>query len=508
MPNHARASQAEPARELAAESGVAPLPVESNLQRVIESTETVLTALLLALVFRAFFVEAFIIPTGSMAETLLGAHATRVCPTCGWQYDFGPVSPAESGDAPFLVPSEILCPNCHARVEPQVNSVIPRSGDRILVHKWPIGLDFLFPPRRWDVIVFRDPKDPAMNYIKRLVGLPGESVEIIDGDVYVDGLIARKTAAAQHALWALVYDQDHAPRDTPELPQRPRWSVEAGTESQAAWSGLDGRVFRFDAPAGATSTIVFNRPRAALYIQDVTGYNHGSSQAYAGDVRLRVEYTRIAGADPLRLELKRGGFRFTLALHPERCALMMAGPGDAEPRCVAERQVQLSNDTPYGVEFAHVDYRVHALIDGREVLTTTDADYRPDVAGLRVRPVPHTAELRIGGAGGAFELRRLRIDRDVYYTYRPGLTRRATPGQPFKLFDQEYFVLGDNSAHSHDGREWNERGPHLPDDYRTGTVRADQIVGRAAFVYFPGLLPFDGSGKWRVPDVGSMRFVR
>jgi hypothetical protein len=78
----------------------------------------------------------------------------------------------------------------------------------------------------------------------------------------------------------------------------------------------------------------------------------------------------------------------------------------------------------------------------------------------------------------------------------------------FVLNADEYFVLGDNSPDSHDSREWVERGVHLPDDYRPGTVRADQIVGEAAFVYLPGLLPEGRSGRWRLPDLGRVRFVR
>jgi signal peptidase I len=54
------------------------------------------------------------------------------------------------------------------------------TGDRILVAK------FLH-PQRWDVVAFRGPEDPKINYCKRLVGLPGETVTIHDGAVWIDG---------------------------------------------------------------------------------------------------------------------------------------------------------------------------------------------------------------------------------------------------------------------------------------------------------------------------------
>src|SRR5690606_7866469 len=55
------------------------------------------------------------------------------------------------------------------------------SGDRILVGKF--VYDFTS-PKRWDVIVFKYPGDTKMNYIKRLIGLPGEEVNIRYGDIY------------------------------------------------------------------------------------------------------------------------------------------------------------------------------------------------------------------------------------------------------------------------------------------------------------------------------------
>ncbi len=53
---------------------------------------------------------------------------------------------------------------------------------------FPYDLPFLpgsGPPERWDVVVFRYPEEPEVSYIKRLVGLPGETIRIFHGDVYV-----------------------------------------------------------------------------------------------------------------------------------------------------------------------------------------------------------------------------------------------------------------------------------------------------------------------------------
>ncbi len=61
---------------------------------------------------------------------------------------------------------------------------------------FPYDLPFLpgsGPPERWDVVVFRYPEEPEVSYIKRLVGLPGETIRISHGDVFVKPPAATRT---------------------------------------------------------------------------------------------------------------------------------------------------------------------------------------------------------------------------------------------------------------------------------------------------------------------------
>src|SRR5215475_8958201 len=63
------------------------LPAQSTASSIKDTIESILVAFILAFVFRAFVVEAFVIPTGSMAPTLLGAHMRFRCDDCGYQFD-------------------------------------------------------------------------------------------------------------------------------------------------------------------------------------------------------------------------------------------------------------------------------------------------------------------------------------------------------------------------------------------------------------------------------------
>ncbi len=127
-------------------------------------------------VLRPYFVEAFKISANSMAPTLLGKHWRGTCPVCGNPAYCSPV-PVEYA---VRKPPLMICQgNFH------VNSVVANdvevfAGDRILAAK------FLH-PRRWDLVVFRYPEEPSVNYVLRLVGLPGETITIREGCVWANG---------------------------------------------------------------------------------------------------------------------------------------------------------------------------------------------------------------------------------------------------------------------------------------------------------------------------------
>lgn len=118
-----------------------------------EWIETIIWAVLLALVIRAVLIQAYKIPTGSMQPTLRGAED-------------------------FKIGDHLL-----------VNKFV--FGSRIDIPFTGISLPFRFPkirtPMRGDVVVFKFPDDPKKDYVKRCIGLPGETFEIRNKVVYING---------------------------------------------------------------------------------------------------------------------------------------------------------------------------------------------------------------------------------------------------------------------------------------------------------------------------------
>lgn len=189
-------------------SGAALRSQEIRTSGYRETIESIAVAIILALLFRGFVAEAFVIPTGSMAPALMGEHKDLFCPQCSHQYQVGASVEPRSGATVVAG----ICGNCgYVNELDLANAASDQnfSGDRILVSKFAYALGN---PKRWDVAVFKYPGNPKQNYIKRIVGLPGETLMIHHGDVYARPLSpedARQRQADKNTPASLVTDTDY-----------------------------------------------------------------------------------------------------------------------------------------------------------------------------------------------------------------------------------------------------------------------------------------------------------
>ncbi len=218
---------------------------------VRETIESILVAIMLALMFKAFEAEAYIIPTGSMATTLRGEHFDLACDQCGFRYQTNCSSRRSDVRTAF-------CPICRYRTVLSPERLSDHSsfdGDRILVNKF--IYDFA-EPHRWDVIVFKNPKNAKQNYIKRLVGLPNESLLIEQGDIFTfdsrsesfdHRRIARKSPSKMRSMMQLVDDTSHVGKKLTAAKWPLRWTTAEPQSAAPTWSGQvePSLVFEIDA---------------------------------------------------------------------------------------------------------------------------------------------------------------------------------------------------------------------------------------------------------------------
>ncbi len=504
-----------------------------------ELVETVVFVTVLVLLLKSFVAEAFVIPTGSMAETLHGWRAYVTCPSCLHEF---PVNASEEIDPHHGQPTPITgctCPNCelHIRKQPGDNWIrkpdwLYNSGDRVLVAKWPLQQY-----QRWDVVVFKYPKDPQqnwvpMNYIKRLIGLPGDTIAINNGDLFVGNdikyegkdqppreldrwkqeyryvnaqegdeafragkfRILRKPPDQILTMRRLVYNNDHQPKDLVGKVE-PRWQARSGwtpnnseiptaftrNEDAAAdsWITYQHRIVQRDSTEGNVSS-----PGTVELIKNAMGYNDGepgppSGKTYenyfwVGDLMIECEVDVTTAAGEFTLELSKGADRFQARfdLTNGDCRLVRVGKVSIE--ALGQASTTLRGVGKHFVRFANFDERLTVWVDS--TLPFGDGKEYAGDHFARADDANNMQPASFGTFGAArVQVSHLQLHRDTYYTSVGKHDRSRAPGEPeMTMFVQpgHYLCMGDNSTQSSDGRDW-------------GTVPERLMQGKAQMVYFP-----------------------
>ena len=360
--------------------------------KIAEQIEAIAIAIAMALVLKFFVIEAYQIPTGSMQPTILGDATSGI-------------------------------------------------KDRVLADKL---CTMLRDPRRWEVMIFRFPLDERRLYVKRIVGLPGETLEIRGGDVWIDGHIARKPDAVNDSVLKTVFPVTDGGIDLPR--------AFAATGPGITVAGPSARF--------APETEAELRLRGTVQADYLHGYDpawkipRGQSGAEAvGDLELACDATLDPGARQLEITLTgdEGSTVFTLprtgdgrsagithqpAKGGEPATLWppaRGGPPALAGTLEAGRAVR--------VVARNVDRQIALWVDGELIARLDD-----DASGFRAeRPQKATAALAVRGGGS---VDRVVLRRDIYYT------QRGPPNPLWKIPGDSYFALGDNTQGSLDGRSW------------------------------------------------------
>ncbi|MDP6555143.1 MAG: S26 family signal peptidase [Pirellulaceae bacterium] len=375
--------------------------------------------------------------SGSMVPTLRGPHFAVVCEDCEFSFQCDATSAPETGDA--------VCPNCGFSGNPLTQRQL-RLGQRVVIDRFPYLLRM---PRRWDLVAFQDPLVPAAKAVKRVVGLPGETVAIRQGDLFVDGQIVRKPIDVQRSMAVLVHDDLFRPARTRDLPLR--WDA---AQEQSGWeSSATGYQFLPRANAGQVDWLKYRSWRCFASplerseetpVLDHYGYNQNTSRELhaVGDLTLscRVRWSSPSrlwlsvrdGRDSFEVELDRG--RHTATLRREDVV-------------IGNRFCSLTDAC--NLEFGICDRQVFLTVNRRVAFRES---FEPSE---RLRQ-PTASPLALGGDRGELMIGDLKVYRDVYYLEPHGRSQDWTMRtQPE---GREILVLGDNVPISRDSRRWSSTG--------------------------------------------------
>ena len=380
-----------------------------------DNIEAMTVAIVMAVVLKYFVVEAYKIPTGSMQPTLMGNTETGLF-------------------------------------------------DRILVDK----LSFEFrDPRRWEVVIFKYPLDRSKNFVKRLVGMPGEWFRILHGDLW--------TRPDESSDWTVLRRPQRVLREVLKQLDPGRealWRVEQSATGE--WTS-DVRTVR----ARGEGRARFDPERGAILDRYQDGYapriaeqldlrRKPTSNHTVGDLRVDGEVRAFSGCESVAVELDEGTRRYRFEIPGP------AAPADAVPVIAVVEFDTNGGETPIAEQRAERPYRL-AAASGIEF----GAQNIDDLLRLEIEDeivceleVPSSSDQRSGawisarGEGADFE--ELQVYRDIYYLDQ-GVANLHIPAD-------QYFMLGDNTQDSSDSRAWKWwKARVTAEDGQTTVVRGNNM---------------------------------
>ncbi len=337
--------------------------------------------------------------------------------------------------------------------------------DYILVNK----TAFLWrEPRRFEVVVFYPPEtahqEERTAFVKRCTGLPGETLDIRGGDLYADGVLARRPPEVEDAMLVPAYDlgEDLGSRveegdSREDLVRRffeRTWEEVAGGwrlegSALAATAGPEGQARLRYRPEITNSYFDATETRARFKVHEFFDA--------VGDLEVRFVVVPGAGTTAVGADLVEGSDRHALRIRPG--GLVLTSGGRSWPR----PGVRALPGHPLEVRFRNVDARLTVFVDGERVLSEA-LDAGPVVPSGGERG---GVELVVEGGPARFE--GVRIRRDILYLRE---SRNDARPWPRKVPEDCYFMMGDNTGSSNDSRMW-------------GPVRREDLIGSPFVVMYP-----------------------
>jgi len=296
-------------------------------------------------------------------------------------------------------------------------------------------------PTRGEVVVARNPHDGTQLCVKRIAGMPGEVIEIRQGDVWINRHPCAKTLEQQRAVRQLVHS-------------------ERGRTLR--WHAMDSNLWRWREDAWRVNSDQMDQMHWLNYVhpgdQPVTDdveSNLGLSRQLnlVCDFALSVKLsTRGSGQLALKLNDGRQTIRVGLILPTGELSLSSDGQLLHKSAISKESLRKLSRGS-VRLELSNFDRRLQLAIGSRVELSHPLTSTSP--------PRGTSRPISIGVAGLQVALGDLNVYRDIYYLQQTMGEAHAAKTAILRLGHDEYYLLGDNSPISIDSRIWGGVGNRM-----------------------------------------------
>jgi hypothetical protein len=288
-----------------------------------------------------------------------------------------------------------------------------------------------------------------------------------------------------------VYNNDYQPvRPNQGVFNRHLWQQPFNTDG-SVWRIDDNNptMFVLDSQGGQINTMSYdtsrgNDFRATYAYNDIRNYR---SRPFCSDLMVHFYAQSFDKEAIIGVELSKYRINYRASVHPDGNVVIEKLIDGKSTEELARSQMNFSFEKkPILIEFSNLDHLLIFQV-GQDKLIY-DLGLSADDAGLRDTRIEPS--LKIFGSG-KLALSHVAIFRDIHYTsskYGNGPPEgRAAEGDPFTLKEKQFFVLGDNSPSSEDGRWWEQTGIANKgiESYDAGVVPSEYLVGKALFVYWP-----------------------
>ena len=320
---------------------------------------------------------------------------------------------------------------------------------------------------RFDLAVMSS-REGSAPLVKRVAGLPGETIGIADGDLWIEGKLLPSDVPRPAPI--VVFDQHWL-----AVPKFFHFDSERWREESGEWVVEGGK-----APGSSMS---YHPELRDDYLDREHQRVPGLRQVNDAILELEFRLDADPGAGKLRFRLVEEGDIFEVVLDRRQIALVrhsartLLEKHEESGSVIAEVPVSLEGGQWYRLSFANVDNHLAVAIPALRLAIGHDYatnEPHPDLPREGGRSIG--SRVAFGAEACTARFRSIRILRDLYYTEVGTFGVEA----PLALGPDEYFLLGDNSASSTDSRHF-------------GPVHAHELLGRPVSIVWPELRRLSGA---------------